>query len=125
MIYNWSETYSVGNLILDEQNKQFLSFINELAIPNKEICEELFDELINHLSIHFEGEEDLLHEIDYENTTAHIELHNEFIIELTLFYKKNIQTHNCSGLQDILINWFTKHILIEDMKYKALLLAYE
>ena len=125
---SWNNTYSVGNAEMDNQHKQLINIINKLFDSFKEgnaeeISNEILNEMIEYANFHLNSEEKLLYKFDYPEKENHEVLHNEFrnkTDELkSMISKKSEDAHY--KLMDYLKNWWTNHILIEDMKYSKFL----
>ena len=123
-LINWNDSYSVGNAEMDEQHKKLIEIINKLFKSFKEgnaqdILSEILNEMIDYSNYHLNSEEKLLFKHDYPEKDNHEAIHQEFrdkIDELKLIIQKKDEGAHYK-LIEYLKNWWTNHILIEDMKY--------
>jgi hemerythrin-like metal-binding protein len=118
----WLPEYSIGNKVIDEQHKELFSLINDFFKNDKqESVKKIFNKLAKYIEIHFKAEEALLAEIDYPNIKAHIAKHkaltNKFEAIKHRLDEYNDEEHHKIAM--FLYNWLSKHILQEDMDYKA------
>jgi len=127
-LIDWNDSYSVKNSDMDEQHKKLIDIINKLFKSFKEgnaqeILSEILNEMINYANFHLNSEEKLLFKYDYPEKDNHEALHQEFrnkTDELkSILHKKDDGTHY--QLIEYLKNWWTNHILVEDMKYSDFL----
>ena len=124
---NWSARYSVGVEKLDEQHKQIIGMLNRLVTSpvardaNSEAISEILTTMTRFSLEHFKTEENLLKTHGYPDFEKHRQEHG-------VYRRKTIDFSTASGLgvesvPQILIaylfEWWTHHILEEDMKYKS------
>ncbi len=127
-LINWNESYSVGNAEMDEQHKKLIEIINKLFKSFKDgnaqkILDEILQEMIDYANFHLNSEEKLLFKYDYPEKDAHENLHREFR-DKTSEMKELINSNSKDAhykLIEYLKNWWTNHILVEDMKYSSFL----
>lgn len=120
--FNWSDEYAVGNIVIDEQNKQFLKLIEDLTVSNREALITILDELMVYAETHFDDEEDILESLEFNELVSHREMHKEFITHVgKMVGKLYSNTITAEKIQEELIEWFIKHISIEDARYKNLM----
>lgn len=126
----WNPAFSVGNSTLDEQHKKLLAVCAAL----EECCEmqgqakisrfhELLDELARYVWEHFKTEERILARCGYvgleDQKVEHLAYEEKLvgIIADAAFGQYDIQ-----GTSLFMSDWWPKHILESDMKYKEHLL---
>lgn len=118
----WLPEYSIGNKVIDEQHRELFSLINDFfKNDQQESVKKIFNKLARYIAIHFKAEEDLLAEIDYPNIKAHIAKHKALTNKFEAI-KQRLDEFNDAEHHKIamfLYNWLSKHILQEDMDYKA------
>jgi len=127
-LINWNESYSVGNADMDEQHKKLIEIINKLFKSFKDgnaqkILDEILQEMIDYANFHLNSEEKLLFKYDYPEKEIHENLHREFR-DKTSEMKELINSNSKDAhykLIEYLKNWWTNHILVEDMKYSNFL----
>lgn len=121
--FNWSDEYSVGNIVIDEQNKYFLKLIEDLMISDGDALITILDDLMVYAETHFDDEEDILECLEYSELETHKEMHKQFITHVgEMIGKLYANTLSAEKVQEELIKWFIEHISTEDAKYKHLLL---
>lgn len=121
----WSDKFSVGITILDEQHKQLIAMINLLIeIHNTASYSESITETLRSMTkyalTHFEDEEMFMVNYNYPDYTSHKEHHEEYKTKVVTFHSTNFDTTEgmSTNLLEYLQSWWTYHILEEDMKYK-------
>jgi hemerythrin-like metal-binding protein len=121
--HDWKEEYSVGIESIDEQHKKFVEILNLLIdVINGGECSDritdVFFSLAYYAEHYFINEEIMFMDYKYPNLTQHKELHNEFILKITLFQKgfENNKNDVCRDLYAYLEAWFKEHILDYDIK---------
>ena len=127
-LIKWNDSYSVGNTEMDEQHKKLLEIINKLFKSFKEgnaqeILQNILEEMINYANFHLNAEEKLLFKYNYPEKEHHETLHQSFrdkTEELKLILNKESKDAHYQ-LIEYLKDWWTNHILIEDMKYSGFL----
>lgn len=128
-LLQWTEKMSVGIDTIDADHQKLLALVNELhsVVRKKEspdIVARVLRDLIAYTDYHFEAEEQLLRLIRYPDFERHKEIHGALrdkVAELEVRYR---DAPHKAGVKmfDFLSDWLMRHILGEDMKYKALLL---
>ena len=119
----WKDEYSVNVKEIDDQHKHLVGIINNLAdtvsTPNKEIIENIIDQIIQYKTIHFATEEKYFHKFNYEGTKEHEARHHEFdqkIQEIRDQYNED-PASLAFALIDYLEDWFVTHLNLADHKY--------
>ncbi len=127
-LINWNESYSVGNSEMDKQHKKLIGIINKLFNAFKEgnaqnILSDILQEMIDYSNFHLNSEEKLLFKYNYPEKEEHEAKHQSFrnkTEELKELLKKGSEDAHYE-LIEYLKNWWTNHILVEDMKYSEFL----
>ena len=122
----WEDEFSVGVEELDRQHKQIIEVINSLIdkprifFRSQNVSSALVD-LTNYVSEHFLLEEQLLQENGYPTLLEHSKKHTLYSARVAEFCKESLagKSEVPEELMDFLADWWTNHILHEDMKYKA------
>ena len=119
----WSEQFSVGVRVLDEQHKRIIEMIN--AIQGRSDAGTMFDivmRMFNYVPDHFKTEENLMRKCGYSELDQQIRQHKEFLVKATDFAGRNFDKPGaCAQVASYLREWLVHHILEEDMKYKPFL----
>lgn len=127
----WREEYSVGYNQFDVQHKKLINIINEIQpLLNNEILsdEELYVEisdiltkLLDYTEYHFESEEKLFEEYNFEYRDEHKELHHSFFMKITELLANLVLDDDLRGVvsktDDYLKEWLLNHIQGADQKY--------
>lgn len=123
----WSADFSVGNQKLDSQHLRIVSFINDLIdMPDfKNQAEALacITKMLAYSVEHLEYEEQLLTRHGYPEAKSHSFIHQYYVSKVKNLLKSSF---NCDDkfkheVLDFLREWWTYHILEEDMKYRPFL----
>lgn len=121
----WNESFSVGVNVLDEQHHKIIDLINRFIDQesqpfDREVLESILSELIEYGFEHLKLEEDMLEEHDYPDFQKHKHEHLLYVQRVTRSAKrkKSLSEEEFIELGDFLNQWWTDHILEEDMKYR-------
>lgn len=127
----WSADLSVKVPSIDEQHKQLVVLVNRLhnAMQSGEsssVMKSVFMELAKYTVSHFQYEEKLFDQFDYENTTAHKEKHQGLVSQVQELQSK---FENEAGflvgmeVMEFLRSWLVDHIMVEDKMYSNCLVS--
>lgn len=123
----WTDHFSVGNKKLDEQHFKIVSFINELidmpAINRQAEALDCISKMLTYSVEHLDYEEKILRENDYPDSVSHSVIHKFYVMKVQNFLKMSFQDNNDFRSEVIIFlkEWWTYHILEEDMKYRPFL----
>lgn len=123
----WSDNFSVGNKKLDEQHYKIVSFINELidmpAITRQAEALDCINKMLSYSVEHLDYEERLLRENNYPESSCHSVIHKFYVKKVQNFLKMSFNDNNDFKSEVLLFlkEWWTYHILEEDMKYRSFL----
>lgn len=121
----WNPTLSTGIKQIDEQHKQLLDKIGELlslakSSENVDKVKEIINFLDNYVKYHFSTEEAIMKTKNYSETTQHLAQHNYFNTEFLkikeILRNKGITLELKLKLNNLLSEWFIKHISHVDKK---------
>lgn len=132
-IFPWNENFATGIDTIDEQHKQLISLINQLAVhvavhAGEALLQKIFNELADYVEYHFRTEEQIMVAC-YGNdpdAVTHLHAHHSFEDKV-----KALQ----SGLQEkpwrevmeetlsFLVHWLVLHILDTDKRMAKTVLA--
>ncbi len=119
---SWSDKFSIGVEIIDEQHKKLFQLINELnsnitGNSSKQILSSSLDALISYTEYHFREEEDYMFNVSYPRFEQHKAVHDN-LKEQVINFKRKIQEGEDDPKQflDFLYDWLTKHIMEQDKK---------
>lgn len=120
MIFEWKEEYSVGVGKMDDHHKRIIVLINELAegLKNNEGVIRKFQDLGKFVIVHFDEEEKLMEEKNYEGLKTHKIIHQNLLKKLS-FFEAEVANNRVDEeeLMTFLKMWLTSHIMGIDKKY--------
>lgn len=124
----WQESYSVGIESLDNDHKKLISLLNQFTTAydyamSEEFEREALNDLVNYTQYHFEREEKLLEDNNYEDLEAHKAQHRKMIEQVIAFQNLyNEKGHeSLNEISAYLADWLIKHINGTDKEYSELL----
>ncbi|QEY58904.1 bacteriohemerythrin [Pseudomonas sp. C27(2019)] len=131
-IIPWDSGFETGIAIIDEQHRQLVILLNELAYGyvcdvNQSEVERILDALAEYACYHFETEEALWAQVPETDDwfAEHSITHNGFTNKIQAMRSK-LKTDNSSVLVDDLLSfltgWLVHHILYEDKYFSLVLL---
>jgi diguanylate cyclase (GGDEF)-like protein/hemerythrin-like metal-binding protein/PAS domain S-box-containing protein len=132
-IVPWNTSFNTDIAIIDEQHRQLVSLINDLAHeyvygskPGE--MERILDSLIDYAAYHFETEEGLWAEAlahDDDFLGGHLNTHKGFV-DKVLAIRARIEIDDSRKLIDELLSfltsWLAHHILYEDKRFSLVFL---
>jgi hemerythrin len=122
----WSNTYSMGIKLIDDQHKGLLELVNELfnhSTGNEKAEREYFKEVIgqavDYVKVHFATEEKYMLATKFPGYEEHKKTHNDFVLAVVKSVKdfeagKRMALANFSRF---LKDWVLGHVAIMDVKY--------
>lgn len=117
----WSNIYTVGIDIIDNQHKKIFELINKTYYIDQ-MNDIEYQKLLNELNIyannHFKLEEKLFEITKYPGTMTHLQEHNNFREKIKQWNEKSKSVFEFE-LFDFLVDWLIEHILHVDMKYAS------
>ncbi len=126
----WSDEYSVGVKLMNEQHQVLMRFINDLhsmVTRGKQVSEmvPVVGELVSFARRHFQEEETLLARHQYPEEVEQHGLHEKLIGSIDRYYSKlrSGENVNLTEFMNFLKSWLLIHIKNTDMKYKPFLNA--
>lgn len=128
-MFEWNESFSVGNQAIDDQHKQLLALCNKcygiLSLGGstaRSQLHSLIDELGEYVRIHFDYEESVLRLYNYTKLAEHIAEHDAYWQKLSNIRNKAATEVDISNDVMVLINeWWEHHILENDAQYRQYL----
>jgi len=122
----WSDSYSMGVKLIDDQHKGLLDFVNDLFnhASGKEDEErayfsEVIQQAVQYIKEHFHAEEKLMVGTKFPGYAAHKKVHNEF----TLTVVKSVKDFEAGKrlvlekFAYFLKDWFLAHVAVMDRQY--------
>ncbi|MGB5457791.1 MAG: bacteriohemerythrin [Gammaproteobacteria bacterium] len=134
-IFPWDNNFETGIALIDEQHKQLVNILNQLAAhlanrSNPITLNKIFDELAEYADYHFKTEEEIwsAHFVNDDWFTSHVRTHESFIAKVI----EMRQGENVKPLDDViqdivafLSHWLASHILDTDKRMSKAVLAIE
>lgn len=123
----WTPAMAVGDAMVDHDHRILLALVNQAASPGTRddpiAIEFVLDELLGYTAQHFAREEALMERIGFPDLTEHRLVHRMMLAEVRQLQKRLVSFSPTLGddLTQFLGDWLTRHILIEDMRYRPFL----
>lgn len=124
--FQWASTLSVGDLVIDCDHQSLINLINELyvAAERKEdgvILGSILQRLFNYTSEHFDREERLMEQIQYQDALSHIKQHKKLLERVLLLQASLAEKRDYVAKEtaELLRFWLTSHIYTNDMALAA------
>ncbi len=122
----WNRRYEIGVESIDKQHKQLFATINKLLVLGEEeekkewVCREGVKYLKNHVTEHFQHEEDYMRSIDYPNYEVHKRLHDDFQNNTLPSLEEELEETSYSEeamrhFLGVSIGWLLAHTQTEDL----------
>ena len=125
---DWSEKYSVGTKLIDDQHKTLISLVNELHEAmsigkGKQVLSKVLQNLIDYTVSHFSTEEKYMIKFNYQWYLPHKSEHRKFVEQVSAFQKgyNDGKTALSIEIMSFLKEWLVKHILNTDKKLGSFL----
>jgi len=122
----WSERYSMGIKVVDDQHKGLLNFVNDLfnhasgdEYQEREYFKSVVQQAVKYIQVHFETEEKLMTATKFPEYAEHKKIHDEFTMTV-LQSVKDFESGKRLVLEKFayfLKDWVLTHIAVEDVKY--------
>ena len=122
----WSDRYSMGVKVVDDQHKGLLNFVNELfnhstgdEYEEREYFKSVIQEAVKYIKTHFETEEKLMTSTKFPGYLAHKKVHDEFT-KTVIKSVKDFEGGKRLVLEKFayfLKDWVLTHVAVEDVKY--------
>jgi hemerythrin-like metal-binding protein len=125
-LFEFSEKYSVGIHIIDQQHKKLFALINQLYTAMKQsegktVLGEVLRALEDYARNHFSREEEYMLRFKYPDYATHVAAHVSYIMKIAEF-RQDLEVDKLAlpvHVMTFLRNWLTQHILMVDKKYSA------
>lgn len=109
---------SVGNVLIDEQHRHFITLLDDLSNASKANLPMLVDELLQYIIYHFDTEEEVMASVSYPLLEEHRALHRGFIMEVSEICTRLFEgVLTVDDVESVMSKWCSEHICIEDKKY--------
>jgi hemerythrin len=125
-LITWSNTFSFGIKLIDDQHKEMVDLVNDMfhhASGNEEQEYEYFSKVIqkavHYIKVHFATEEKIMRTIHFPGYAEHKRCHDCFILDV-LENIRNFETekhYTLFSFTKFLKEWVLSHIGIMDKQY--------
>jgi len=123
-VFPWNKNFETGITVIDAQHKQLVALINKLAnalvINSPTKVTQIFTELSDYASFHFEEEERIWNKYFEKEDTwseSHLLSHSSFlpnVLKIQTLHEENDWQEVTESILQFLIRWMAFHILDED-----------
>jgi hemerythrin-like metal-binding protein len=122
-LIEWTDRYSVGNEVFDNEHKKLFAIINELNDTfehggGRVAAEKALDELLDYTDRHFGHEEALF--ADYPDKAAHLIAHQELRAQVLDYRAAMAQKGGMEMVMELvafLQFWLLQHIISVDKRF--------
>jgi hemerythrin len=120
----WSNKYSVGVSVMDEEHKGLIDTINKVIAArqrnySQEEVEEILSELVKYAKEHFKNEEAYMSKFEYPDYLLHYNEHLNFSLHMIIYNNQviNGEYKIMDEVYNYLQEWLVHHIQKTDKKY--------
>lgn len=118
-ILQWTDAFSVGHPLLDEQHETLIHVLNDVLTCSEEAFPDLLDRLAEYAVQHFLTEEALLTECAYPGLEEQRQEHAAYEEKIALLAYQTIKEHtDRKTILSFIQNWWVDHILKTDAAYR-------
>lgn len=127
-IYHLDESDLTGIGVIDDQHQEIFDLIDCLSEATqggkREQIAECINKIVSHTLAHFEFEEELMEQADYQFLKVHKRLHDHFIQRLASYTQRfDCGEDIATELGQFLASWLRSHFSHEDKDYSPQVLA--
>jgi len=124
----WSDEYSLGIGVIDEQHHHFFEIANEInnllekKEENREVLVQIINELTSYAFYHLATEEKYFNQFAYSDMANHMKAHTMFRVKVQ-DYSERIKNEKedlpklANEITDFAIGWLKIHIMVADKLY--------
>jgi len=125
-LVTWSDTFSCGIKLIDDQHKELIRLVNEMFMhvtgPKRnelDYLTEVIEKLVKYVKIHFSTEEKIMRAIKYEGFIEHKKAHDNFIFKIieTVDEFTTGKRKSLYSFTRFLKDWIFSHIAVMDRGY--------
>ena len=122
----WSNSYSLGIKLIDDQHKKILDFAYNLVNCTKkneeeerECFKEVIEQLVEYIKIHFATEEGIMLVTKFPGYDEHKRTHENYILNLVRSIKDYEAGNRLvfTNFSNFTRKWILSHIAVMDLKY--------
>jgi hemerythrin len=125
---SWSDSYSMGIKLIDDQHKGLLEFVNDLfnhstgrEWEERDYFKEVIHQAVQYIREHFATEEKIMIATKFPSYTEHKKAHDEFTLTVVQSVKdfEGGKRLVLAKFAHFLKDWVLTHIAVMDMQYTA------
>jgi hemerythrin len=122
----WSDTYSTGVTLIDEQHKGLLDLINDLfnhvsgnEAEERAYFQNVIQQAVQYVKFHFATEEKYMTSIGFPGYADHKKTHDQFVLTVITTIKEFEKGNTLTLVKfaNFLKDWVLSHIAVMDMQY--------
>jgi hemerythrin len=122
----WSDSYSVGVTLIDEQHKGLIDLINNLfnhvtgnKAEEQDYFQEVIQQAVQYVKFHFATEEKYMISIGFPGFTEHKKVHEQFVLTVITTIKDFNEGNKLTleNFANFLKDWVLSHIAKMDTQY--------
>jgi hemerythrin len=127
-LVTWSNTFSVGIKVIDDQHKELLNLVNDMFnhVVGNEAAErayfrEIIQKAIDYVKVHFSTEEKIMLHTNFSGYAEHKKEHDAFVLAV-IDKVRDFEAGKRLTLTDFtrfLKEWILAHIAVMDKQYFA------
>lgn len=123
--FEWDDSFSVGVVEIDDQHKQLIQMINDVAEAvaqgrPDDVQQGVLCDMVVYAGVHFSTEEKHMQHFNYSDIEVQKAQHHDYILKIGQF-RVDLEAGKITLTQDILDflkDWLKEHILVTDMRFK-------
>lgn len=123
-LVEWSDSFSVGNVLMDAHHRIFFETIKEFSqLPDKNDRDTTWrriEFLLEYAAMHLGAEERLMRQANYPELDEHKAAHDAFVRELLSIkesFDKDPDAVTADHIMKIMQDWLVNHIACSDKRY--------
>ena len=115
----WKDSYRVGSEMIDTQHQRLFELLAQLIDAQNGDCDpavvnHAVSSLYGYIRIHFDDEERLMEELNYDGRRQHEQQHNSFILAFDDLVTVHRDDRDLPRLVSFMHQWLVNHIINED-----------
>lgn len=121
---DWSPALAMGHAEIDEQHRMLIQMIRELGVrmnagDHRQGVLDALQGMLAYAATHFEDEEELMEQADWDGLEKHEGLHAEFMWKAGDLESqvKDDYAQASREVLDYLLHWLVDHIQVEDRAF--------
>ena len=125
-LITWSDTFSCGLKVIDDQHKELVKLLNKMfnhvtgdEARERDYFNKIIQEAVEYIKVHFSTEEKIMKATQFSGYAEHKKIHDSFILTVN----ENIVGFNSGkrlslfSFTNFVKNWILSHIAVMDKQY--------